>query len=387
MRESMKTASSSCGPKLLVCMTPGIGLCRWVELGCFDREIQIYSQYVSEGWTVRFVTYDPIEKIPVLPDGITAIPVRDWRRNQWRNVAQVAVHARAASIIKTNQSEGAWWYGIAARKARRPLVVRCGWLPGRNLGQRQSVDWLRLWKIRCLEFIGFHLANLVEVASEADREFVHTRYRVPFERILVQPNGIDTLQFRPAPIAADPKRAIFVGRLDPVKRLPILMQACFQAGVKALTIVGEGPERRVVTDLSRELRGEMVVHLIGRRTQHEVAQLLREHAIFGLTSCVEGHPKALLEAMSSGLACIGSDRPGIRECIRHGETGLLCDDSVSDCATQIRSILRDDILRARIGAAARDYIIKNLSLTSVTNREIQTFEQLVNRFDKTAIWN
>ena len=58
---------------------------------------------------------------------------------------------------------------------------------------------------------------------------------------------------------------------------------------------------------------------------------LTKSTIFVLPSFYEGHPKALLEAMSCGAPVLGADSPGIRELIRHGNTGYLC-------GTDLRSI-------------------------------------------------
>ena len=55
--------------------------------------------------------------------------------------------------------------------------------------------------------------------------------------------------------------------------------------------------------------------------------------VFILPSYYEGHPKVLLEAMSCGLPCIGTNVRGIREDVEHMKTGYLCEtdhNSIAD---------------------------------------------------------
>jgi glycosyltransferase involved in cell wall biosynthesis len=68
----------------------------------------------------------------------------------------------------------------------------------------------------------------------------------------------------------------------------------------------------------------------------------------------EGLPFALIEAMSSGLACIATDVGGVQEAISDGVDGMIVPpESPSALAESIRSLFLDSELRSTIGKRAR----------------------------------
>jgi glycosyltransferase involved in cell wall biosynthesis len=67
-------------------------------------------------------------------------------------------------------------------------------------------------------------------------------------------------------------------------------------------------------------------------------------------------PNALLEAMAEGVACVSFDcTAGPRELITHGENGWLVPaEDVHGLAAAFDTLMQDDVLRARLGAHARE---------------------------------
>ncbi|MFT3968642.1 MAG: glycosyltransferase family 4 protein, partial [Sphingobium sp.] len=97
-----------------------------------------------------------------------------------------------------------------------------------------------------------------------------------------------------------------------------------------------------------------VVDLPGWIDGERKQDLLRTSGIYILPSHNEGLPVSLLEAMSHGLAVIGSRVGGIPELIRDGTDGLLVDaGDVAAIADALERLLSDDALRERLGSAAR----------------------------------
>ena len=96
-----------------------------------------------------------------------------------------------------------------------------------------------------------------------------------------------------------------------------------------------------------------------------------------LPSLYEGHPKALLEAMACGVPVIAADSPGIREVIRHGETGYLCGTSPDAIRDAIEALRSDCALRGRLGVAARKYVVDHFSLDRIAELEYALLQEVV----------
>lgn len=158
---------------------------------------------------------------------------------------------------------------------------------------------------------------------------------VPAARITVVPNGIDTTQFRPDPVARniartglgldnDMRLLINVGRLVPEKAQGVLIDAfaLFRASteVKArLLIVGEGPERAALEQRIRQQELTGSVMLAG--TRRDVPALLNAADLFVLSSEIEGMPLVVGEALACGCPVVATDAAGVAALL--GDSGTI----------------------------------------------------------------
>ena len=78
--------------------------------------------------------------------------------------------------------------------------------------------------------------------------------------------------------------------------------------------------------------------------------ILNRYKFYILPSFYEGMPKTLLEAMSCGCACIGTNVEGVSEVISHGSTGFLANDTSKE---SLKTLLEELI------AMNCDEIVKN----------------------------
>jgi len=87
----------------------------------------------------------------------------------------------------------------------------------------------------------------------------------------------------------------------------------------------------------------------------------------------EGLGLALMEAMSAGIAVIGSNVGGIITLIQHGHNGLLVEPKdVDGLAEAILTLLRDPARRVALGSQGKDFIGHNFSqkkMVSETEKE------------------
>jgi glycosyltransferase involved in cell wall biosynthesis len=141
---------------------------------------------------------------------------------------------------------------------------------------------------------------------------------------------------------------VFVGRLDPVKRLPDLINAIgLLRGFARLDVYGEGPQGPNLSRQIHELKLTELVMLHGAIDGPQSA--LRDAELLVLPSEAEGFGLVLIEAMAAGVPVVATEAPGIRDVVQDGETGLLVPVGAPPAlADAIRRVLEDSPLRQRL---------------------------------------
>ena len=122
-----------------------------------------------------------------------------------------------------------------------------------------------------------------------------------------------------------------VAALKPYKGHRVLLDAVARladAGeAVGLDLAGTGPLHDELARRCVRLGIAARVSLLGDLTEPEVADVLDRADVFALAGVMQpdgdtdGIPVALMEAMAAGLPVVASDLPGVRELVRHGETG------------------------------------------------------------------
>lgn len=155
-----------------------------------------------------------------------------------------------------------------------------------------------------------------------------------------------------------------VGRLDPIKGFPVLVAALGllrQRGVAFhCELIGEGPQRTALEQQRAAVGLDAQLAMPGARPQEAVRAMLSRVAIFVMPSVVtpegnqDGIPVALMEAMASGAAVVGTRVSGLPELIEDGVNGLLVPPGdAAALAAALQRLLVDPALRRRLGEAAR----------------------------------
>lgn len=122
-----------------------------------------------------------------------------------------------------------------------------------------------------------------------------------------------------------------VGRFDPIKNLPLLVNSLARAAAEAPNIrgllVGDGPELGATRDLIERLRLTDRVRLTGFRD--DARTLVQCMDLFVLSSFSEGTSMALLEAMAAGVPVVVTAVGGNPEVVTRDQTGwVVPSDSV-----------------------------------------------------------
>ncbi|MGL4047813.1 N-acetyl-alpha-D-glucosaminyl L-malate synthase BshA [Staphylococcus warneri] len=144
-------------------------------------------------------------------------------------------------------------------------------------------------------------------------------------------------------ISPNEKVLIHVSNFRSVKRIDTIIETFAKVHEKIpskLVLLGDGPELIDMRQKTRDLGVEEHVLFLGKQDNvsafyqlSDLVLLLSEKESFGLT---------LLEAMKTGVVPIGSNAGGIKEVIKHGETGYIVDVGDSEQATQYAIKLLQD---------------------------------------------
>lgn len=202
------------------------------------------------------------------------------------------------------------------------------------LGIQFHVGRTGLMVLKWRTLVGFicRFANLVLVASEGLKSECIQVFGSSPRRVVVIPNGIDADRLRELNSAQPVKRSLggryriaTFGRLAPEKDLDFLIRALVIVRREldiTLLMVGDGPEREHLQQLSNELGVADAIEFLG--FQANPYPFLKGADIFVHTSLFEGFGNVILEAMACGIPVIATDCDfGPREIIHQGENGFL----------------------------------------------------------------
>ena len=188
------------------------------------------------------------------------------------------------------------------------------------------------------------------------------RRGVPPDRIEVIYPGVDATWY--APDAAVPRTReptfLYVGRLKRYKGVEIALDALTLVRQTrpdlTLDVAGQGDDRFRLERVARALGLGDAVHFLGFVPDDEKRRLLRRSWAVLLASPKEGWGISNVEAAACGTPAIASDSPGLRESVRHGETGFLVPHGDARAlADRMLELAADPALVARLGRAARAF--------------------------------
>lgn len=202
------------------------------------------------------------------------------------------------------------------------------------------------------------------VISESTAAEIETR-GIPHKDISVIHCGIDRnlYAYRADVPKYDQPTILYLGRLKKYKSIQHLIAAFSQVRKQLptarLMIVGTGDYLPELQKMTLALGLTDAVEFPGFvSTDEKVVRMRRAH-VSVLPSLKEGWGLTNIEANSVGTAVVAANTPGLRDSVRHNETGLLYEyGNIDQLATHLVAILTDSALRERLQAGARTWADK-----------------------------
>lgn len=356
-------------------MTKDGSLSRWFSMGNLERELDIYKNLCRQNIDVGIVSFDindkkfskliyPIKVYP-LRGGSSNTKLFQEARKKYKKILMLA------SIYKTNQVKGSELAIRLGKNFNKPIIVRSGYLPSLH---PQPGDEKFINKIEEKALIN---ANLFFVSSLEDKQYLQKKYPIFKEKIKVVPNYVNIKIFKPRSIK---KRydIIYIGRGSKQKNLMLLLKALLvlrnqNIQIKTLMIGNCNQKEDLVTFAEKNGLG---IEWKGGVPSKLLPHYLNQAKLFILPSKYEGHPKALLEAMSCGLMCVGMNVVGVKEVIDHKKNGFLSPQNPRKLAQLILELLKNKRIREYCGHNARKKIVNYFSLEKIMKKEISLYNIL-----------
>ncbi|MFO8153319.1 glycosyltransferase [Thioalkalivibrio sp.] len=194
--------------------------------------------------------------------------------------------------------------------------------------------------------------------------------------------GGDGARFRHAQgIAADRPVLVHVGRVAHEKNVDFLLRVLQRVRVAVpevlLMIVGEGPARRHLEGLSRQLGLESNVLFLGYlNRERELLDCYSAGDVFVFASRTETQGLVLLEAMALGVPVVALAEMGTRDILAPGRGALVAREDPEDFSAKVLQLLQDPGFRRTMADDARDYV-KSWSAPLLAERMLDLYRSLL----------
>jgi glycosyltransferase involved in cell wall biosynthesis len=171
--------------------------------------------------------------------------------------------------------------------------------------------------------------------------------------IYLIPNGSPRIG-PPASSPRKPSRLVWVGRLVAHKRAELILPVA-ERGF-AIDVIGRGPDGAALSAAIEAVPGRaQAVRLHGFLADNDKRDIVAGSLLHLNTSQGEGWGLCVLEAAALGVPTVAYDVEGLRDAVRHGETGWLVRDGeqLADVVDRALEELSDPARRQAVAAACR----------------------------------
>ena len=148
-----------------------------------------------------------------------------------------------------------------------------------------------------------------------------------------------------------------VGRLDRRKRIDLLLEAATHEPELELVIVGEGPDRERLEELSAEPHLNGRVRFAGNVPEAALAELYATCRVVYYAPIDEDFGMVPFEAFRSGKPVVTTtDSGGPLDIVRDGESGRVTDPHAAAVAAALKGLIADEATARAYGEVGRDAV-------------------------------
>jgi 1,2-diacylglycerol 3-alpha-glucosyltransferase len=177
------------------------------------------------------------------------------------------------------------------------------------------------------------------------------------------PNGIDLSNFKTAKnpgffrnklgLKPDAQILLFVGRIDPEKRLDFLIDSFARLADRIpqahLVFAGDGSARKKLEAHAANTKVDDRIHFLGMVKRTDLPDLLHDATVFLSASTTEVHPISVIEAIAAGLPLVAVQDEAFEGMIVENENGHLTPLDVGVFSETLVKLLSDPEKLERYG--------------------------------------
>jgi D-inositol-3-phosphate glycosyltransferase len=390
--------------------------------------MNVYVRDLSRALTRRGILVDVytrsqnpnIPRITKLAEGgrvihVKAGPEQPYNKNRVYNhldefVAGVLAQAEADGLGYDLIYSHYWLSGLAAGALRRvwdiPVLQMFHTLAEmKNRVAQSPAERETEQRLNCEAEI-MRFADRLIAATPLEKNQMTWLYGAPAEKISIKPPGVDLERFKPLDqklarqaigIPPDHKMILFVGRIQPLKGIDILLQALALVKQRepqlaknfCLSIIGgdanpdseiELVEFKRLEGLRAELGLEKMVTFRGAKDQDSLVYYYAAAEMVVMPSHYESFGMVAIEAMACGTPVIASDVGGLSFSIEDGYNGYLVPGrNPQALADKISLLLKYEVLRDQLSEQARTWVTR-YSWETIADELLEVFHCTVDNY-------
>ncbi|MDP8256837.1 MAG: glycosyltransferase family 4 protein [Candidatus Alcyoniella australis] len=357
------------------------------------------------GHTVRVLTSDALDahsRVEIERDEIQGVQVRYLpnrsNRLAWKHklfaprdfsvAAEQMVDAADIVHIHEFRSFTSYWAATAARAANKPYVLSAhGSLARLGISGRLRTILDKTYGRRLIR----HCQGFCALSSlETD---LFKKYGAGSDRIVQLPNAVDLPDIDSIDkgdlrcdlgIDGDQPLILFIGRLNQVKGVDLLLQAgarLLQQNQSAWKMAVIGPDdgrKSSLIALCSKLGLNERVAFLGYFEKQRIWTALRDADLLVLPSRYDAFPICAIEALGLGCPVVVSSAVGIHhEIAKSGNCGVFRSGDIDGLAQEIVSVIAQREDRAQRAQRARDWIVERYSSAAVAQRSIELYRKFL----------
>ncbi len=317
---------------------------------------------------------------------IEGLEIVDFAKN---GLYDLFVYSKIASFIKKNNIDIVQTF-LGNHHAYLPALLAgkikciCGI---RATGRPKSFS-LILTKYLLPKFI-LNFMDILFVSNSEEGKKIYAEKGIPSDKIQVIPNGIDAKRFTKGKknkvikeFNLEKKFVLgIVARIVDSKNHEMLIKMIYELKKEspniALLIVGDGPHKKTLVELSRELKLDKEIVFTGNR--NDIPDLLSAMDIFVFPSLFpEGWPNAVGEAMAAGRPVIAYDTGDIKYIIKNGYNGIVTSRNSEIFKEELLKLIKDKAKREHLGKNAQKTVLENFTIKKM----VSGYEEIYKGFFK-----